>query len=204
MKHLNFKESDRILVLAPHPDDESIGCGWLLLKHPKQCEVVILTDGRHGWLSWERIEDVITKRRTELEQALKYAQIKKFSFLDIEDGTLSDNYDKFAHLDISKYDAIFSPSPNETHPDHACVYDFLKRLNTQWKVFWYEVRSTLTSPSHYLDISNIVQQKQQLINFHASQTAQLDYASRILALNHFRGLLKYPAIEYAEAYQKLQ
>lgn len=203
MKHLDFTSSDRLLVVAPHPDDESIGCGGLLLKHADKCDVAVLTDGRHGWLSWEKIEDVIIKRRLELGQALKYAQVKHVSFLDIEDWTLSNNFETFAHLDISVYDAIFSPSPHESHPDHACVYDFLQRLNPQCRIFWYEVWSTLSNPSHYLDISDMVTQKRQLINFYISQTAQVDYASRILSLNHFRGLLTYPAVKYAEAYQEL-
>jgi len=48
MKHLDFTSSDRLLVVAPHPDDESIGCGGLLLKHADKCDVAVLTDGRHG------------------------------------------------------------------------------------------------------------------------------------------------------------
>ena len=45
---LNINPKARILVLAPHADDETIGCGGFLLKYGKQCDVVLLTDGRYG------------------------------------------------------------------------------------------------------------------------------------------------------------
>ena len=34
----------RRLVLAPHMDDESLGCGGLLAKFPTECTVVTMTD----------------------------------------------------------------------------------------------------------------------------------------------------------------
>jgi len=204
MKELKFLASARILVLAPHPDDESIGCGGLLIKYADQCDVVVLTDGRHGGLSGQSEEDVIAVRKSEFERAMTYAGVKKWYFLKSEDEKLSDNFAKFGGLDISSYDTIFCPAPGESHPDHACVYNFLLRLEPQARIFGYEVWSALPKPSHYINISDVVDGKKRLINRHESQVAQVDYASRALSLNHFRGLLPYPAVEYAEAYQEMR
>lgn len=204
MKNLFFLESARILVLAPHPDDESIGCGGLLLKYLGQCDVIVLTDGRHGGLSRMDEDETVTLRKSEFEKAMVYAGVRKWFFLGVEDGKLSENFAKFVELDLSGYDAIFIPAPGENHGDHACVYEFLLRLKTQAKIFGYEVWSTITNPSHYLDISNVVEDKKRLINFHESQVAQVDYVSKTIGLNCFRGMLVYPAIQYAEAYKGLR
>jgi len=203
MKELKFMASARILVLAPHPDDESIGCGGLLLKYPGQCDVVVLTDGRHGGLSGQDETETVSLRRSEFEKAVAYAGVKKWFFLGVEDGKLSENFAKFATLDISGYDAIFCPAPGENHEDHACVYEFLLKLKPQAQIFSYEVWSALSSPSHYIDISDVVDEKKRLIAFYESQTAQVDYVSKAIGLNCFRGMLVYPAIQYAEAYQEL-
>ena len=32
------------LILAPHMDDEAMGCGGLMAKHPDECVVVVMTD----------------------------------------------------------------------------------------------------------------------------------------------------------------
>ena len=43
--------SGRIVVLAPHMDDETLGCGGTIARHVQagaQVTVVFLTDGRHG------------------------------------------------------------------------------------------------------------------------------------------------------------
>ena len=199
MENLSFSASARILVLAPHPDDESIGCGGLLLKYRGQCDVVVLTDGRHGGLSGQSETETVTLRKSEFERAMAYAGVKKWFFLGVEDGKLSEHFAQFATLDLSGYDAIFCPAPGDNHLDHLCVYEFLLRMKPQARIFGYEIWSTLT-PSHYIDISDVVKEKMRLINFHESQTAQVDYASKSLGLNCFRGMLVYPAVPYAEAY----
>jgi len=203
MEKLFFPKSARILVLAPHPDDESIGCGGLLLKHPGQCDVVILTDGRYGGLSGQTESDAIASRKLELERAMVYAGAKKWSFLGVEDGKLSENFAKFSNLDINGYDAIFVPAPGENHPDHSCVSEFLLRLKPQARIFTYEVWSALPVPSHHIDISDVVDEKKRLISYYESQVAQVDYVSKAIGLNCFRGLLSYPAVQYAEAYQEM-
>lgn len=203
MEKLFFSKSARILVLAPHPDDESIGCGGLLLKFPGQCDVVVLTDGRYGGLSGQNGKDIIAMRKSEFKKTMTCAGVKKWFFLGVEDGKLSENFAKFYNLDINGYDAIFCPAPSENHSDHACVYEFLLRFKSQTRIFGYEVWSTLLTPSHYLDISDVVDEKKRLITHYESQLSQVDYDSRALSLNHFRGLLPYPAVQYAEAYQEM-
>lgn len=203
MEELKFLASARILVLAPHPDDESIGCGGLLLKHPDQCKVVVLTDGRYGGLSGQNEGDAIAMRKLEFEKAMSYAQIRKWSFIGAEDGKLSENFAKFSNLDINGYDAIFCPAPSDNHPDHACVYQFLFRLKPRVKIFGYEVWSALPTPSHYIDISDVVDRKKRLISIYESQVAQVDYVAKAIGLNCFRGLLPYSAVPYAEAYQEM-
>ncbi len=203
MEKLFFPKLARILVLAPHPDDESIGCGGLLLKFPGQCDVVVLTDGRYGNLSGQSEMDTIVTRRSELEKAMNCAGVKNYLFLGVEDGKLSENFAKFSSLDINGYDAIFCPVPEENHPDHSCIYGFLSRLKPQARIFTYEVWSALPVPSHYIDISDVVDEKKRLISYYESQVAQVDYVSKAIGLNCFRGLLPYPAVQYAEAYQEM-
>lgn len=199
MKKLEFIPTEHILVLAPHPDDESIGCAGVLMNFSKQCDVVVLTDGRNGGLAGEKKTSVIAKRNKEFKKAMNYININSYSFLDVEDGKLSKNFSKFSNLKFNHYDVIFCPSPGDSNLDHACVYDFLKKINFTGKIYFYEVWSTI-KPTHFIDISSLVKRKKNLISHYKSQLKQVNYSSRIIGLNHFHGLLTYPAIDYAEVY----
>ncbi len=203
MKELKFKESDRILVLAPHPDDESIGCGGILLKYASQCDVVVLTDGRHGGPPGQNNEEVIAIRNAEMAKAMSYVGVNNFQFLGIEDGKLSENFATFAKIDTDSYNVIVCPHKNDNHSDHSCVYEYLQRLQPRARIIAYEVWSAIASPTHYIDLTDVVEEKKRLIGFHKSQIEQVDYVSKTIGLNCYRGMLVYPAIQYAEAYEEM-
>jgi len=87
-----------VLVIAPHMDDESLGCGLLLASHPRKesLHVLFVTDGSH---SPEHARGASESSRRELAQirereAREAAAVfglppANVEFLGLEDGTLA-------------------------------------------------------------------------------------------------------------------
>ena len=199
---LQIKPQARILILAPHADDETIGCGGLLLKYGAQCDVVLLTDGRHGDSSVPPNE-MINIRKKEFEEVMVHYAVRNVRLLNVEDGKLIDHFKDFSTLEFKEYDYVFMPHPMDFHKDHVAVSCLFKRLCKtrpfKGQVVYYEIWNTLARPTHYIDISDVVEEKRRLINLYASQIKNIDYASRILGLNHYRGLRHH--IEYEEDFE---
>lgn len=184
---INIQEQDKILIVAPHPDDESIGCGGLLSMYASQCDVLLITDGERGGKSG----DVAKVRQGEFIEAMTVAGVKKYSCLHIPQHQIKANRKIVKGYDFSKYQHIFVPNRLDAHQDHVAVYKVIKsitkRLNPRIRIYEYEVWSTLHNPNIYLDISNIYDKKKELIECHKSQMAEMDYVGMILGLNAYRG-----------------
>ena len=107
---LELKPDDRVLLLAPHPDDETIGCGGFLLKYGAQCDVVLLTDGRHGDSAVDPAEMAEIRKR-EFEDVMSRYAVKSVRMMNFEDGKVIDRFKDFSTLDFEKYDYVFMPHP---------------------------------------------------------------------------------------------
>lgn len=198
-KQLIIKPNDKCLILAPHPDDETLGCGGLLLKYSDNCKVVVLTDGSK--FKKGNREEIKKLRLGEFKSAMKFAQIKDYENLMIEDKMLAKNMGRFKELNLKNYDYVFVPSKYENHIDHKCILKEVKtllQLHPKTKIICYEVWSPISNPDLYLDISDLGEKKQEMILLYKSQQAKNDYADKIIALNKYRGLVNKK--EYVEAY----
>ncbi|MDR2337690.1 MAG: PIG-L family deacetylase [Deltaproteobacteria bacterium] len=193
-----IKNTDKILILAPHPDDEVLGCGGFLLKYPQQCTVVYLTNGCLGDATLSR-EENIAIRKAELDKVMNTVGIKNYQYLNIPDKQMRRNLKQLRQLKLRQYDYVFVPNKYETHKDHKCLYRRVKLLTllAKTKVAMYEVWVTLPHVSHYLNISDCIEQKRELIGLYQSQLKSTDYF-KIIALNQYRGM--WPKVSFAEAF----
>lgn len=193
---LNLKESDRCLCLCPHADDESIGMGGLLSIYPKNFEVILLTNGKKGIKDLPE-EEVVKIREEELQCAMKLAGVKEFRYLKAADKNLINSFDLFKSIDLSKYDYIFVPNIVDQHPDHKAVSLLLNQLiesgvkvKPDLKICFYEVWSTLGLVNAFVDISEVIELKREMINCYKSQTSQKNYEYHAIGLNQYRGMFK--------------
>lgn len=196
VKKWEINPEDKICILAPHADDETIGCGGLLAKYGKQCDVILLTDGAfHG------TEETQKNRENEFSKAMNFLNVNNFSFMRAQDTRLIEAYDLFAKLDFDKYNFVVMPHPFDAHKDHVVPQAFFKKLKKEKslkaKAVYYEVWGTMNEPTHFIDISDVSEIKSKAVKIYASQS-NIDYAGRILGLNHYRGMRH--NVKYAEAY----
>lgn len=190
---LTVAESDRILIVAPHPDDESVGCGGLLARYGPQCDVLLLTDGRKGGpADGSKSEDeTVLIRKAEFDAAISFFGVNNVFSLALPDSCLAENSGAVSGVDLRPYDLIFVPYRNERHPDHEAAYRILKRLwkkqRAKAKFLEYEVWSPITAPNRFLDISECMNRKLAGIRLYASQTQELNYEALAKGLNSYRG-----------------
>ena len=102
------------LIIAPHCDDEALGCGGLIAKYPEQCAVVVLAE-----------PDEI--RLKEFEEAKAILGYKDAYFLGIDDGYVgADMTALVGLLDCLmaqvQPDEVYLPYPS-MHQDHIAGYE---------------------------------------------------------------------------------
>jgi N-acetylglucosamine malate deacetylase 2 len=120
------------LIVAPHPDDETIGTGIWMHRH-RDTRIILLhiTDGSPRDLSnakaagFERRESYSAARRRELVAAVTYAglteqQLRSFAYIDQESHLhVREIIDRLIGvIDELRPDQVFSPAYEGGHPDH--------------------------------------------------------------------------------------
>lgn len=201
-----------VLVLAPHPDDECLGCGGALILHRRQgdrVKVVCVTDGAAGdSLGYYAALDYRGLRREEARRAAAIMGVEELAFWDYSDGKLADARDLADRLEslleAEQPDIIYRPSTLEIHPDHWAlgvgIEEALCRHKSAPCDFRYELWATV-QPSHVIDISAVWEQKKKAVEQYESQLRYNDYLHMIAGLNAYR-TIHWPSARYVEAFQQ--
>jgi LmbE family N-acetylglucosaminyl deacetylase len=198
--------AERVLVLAPHMDDETIGCGGTLALHARaggNVTVVFLTDGRNGGgpqikplhgatlaIEQKKLVDV---RKAEARAALRRLGISNMVFLDAEDGALARAVgvaDKVrAIVEAEKPELVYLPYFLEQHPDHFAAsrvfLEAMSQTNMNPQCLGYEVWTPLF-PNCVVKIDEVLGVKKDALSQYQSQLTQTDYLHSALGLNAYR------------------
>lgn len=125
-------DSRSCLVLAPHADDETFGCGATIARKRaagSQVKVVIVTDGSQA-LDDNAISgtELAAIRQREAVVALSHLGVEAsdVSFLGFEDGHLSDHTDEIVSaikplIRDASPDQVLVTSVDDRHPDHSTL-----------------------------------------------------------------------------------
>jgi len=207
----------KVLVLAPHPDDEVFGCGGAIALYAQQAvpvHVHILTDGA-GYAPQAQRAQIRATRQQESRLALaRLGSGIDCDFGPYQDRALLQEGSLIAHmvalLEQHAPGLVIAPSPWEIHPDHqacaraaaAAVALWQRRTQADVGLMLYEIGSPLR-PNLLLDITAVWEAKEQAMQSFASQLEQQDYIRHVQGLNSYRTYTLPPAVRYAEAYQHL-
>lgn len=217
---------DRVLVLAPHPDDETIGCGGTLRKYVEagvRVKVLIMTDGRQGNAEIRQLPDddpirrrregeLVTQRRHEALAALDVLGIEEREFLDARDGELRASTSIMAPrvariLSDWRPDSVLLPFVTDRHQDHfaanCCLIEAIGQLNGTWTKALQCVAYEIWTPIYanvYVDISSTMEFKRSALRCYRSQISEMDFAGGMEGLNRFRAVCGMVGGDYAEAF----
>jgi len=181
-----------ITVIAPHPDDESLGAGGLLHRlSAAGCDatVVIVTDGGAGYpgINPAQSRELIRSRRRETWAAIRELCDRGAQpvFLDIPDGEVTAHEDELTEqlsALLPTDGLVLAPWPDDPHPDHQAV-GRAARLATargELELWQYPIwmRHSILPDSPLVDDAELTvvclttaerQAKRQAIEAHASQ-----------------------------------
>jgi|Deesub1362B_J571_1020462.scaffolds.fasta_scaffold00706_14 LmbE family N-acetylglucosaminyl deacetylase len=200
---------ERLLILAPHPDDESIGCGGTLLKHVKQgakVKVVFITDGQRGDFEGRFLENYVTLRRKSAIKAMEILGIEDYDFWKYEDRGLYKIEKKLSErilneVNLLRADILLVPSPLEVHPDHKVVFKAAWRIRRRLKaqLVLYEILMAFY-PNTLVDITDEIETKKEAIRCYYTETSYNNYVEKVEGLNRFRSFTLPENIRYAEGF----
>ncbi|MFQ5505979.1 MAG: PIG-L deacetylase family protein [Planctomycetota bacterium] len=209
-----------VLVVAPHPDDESCGIGGTLALHRRRGDpvhVCFLTDGTGGDPEGRHGEDLVRIRRAEARNAAEILGGLTLEFLGLPDGheANSDDLRMVAEMldraiTARVPDLVYVPWQEEAHIDHANACRALRLCldsrqenadKKRVRVLEYEVWSPL--PADYvIDITETVEQKRLAMLAHASQVAYTEYPHQLLGLAAHRSVYLPKNSRYGEAFRE--
>ena len=201
----------RVFVLAPHPDDESIGCGGSLALHVlagDPVKVVFLTNGAKGDSFGKMAKRTYVElRQNEAAKACACLGVTDLEFWSYEDRFLAGSRGALLRmidlLEDYRPDLVYAPSPLEFHPDHraACslLCDAIRSCQPNFEVAFYEIGQPLRV-NLLVDITRVLESKVQAMNTYESQLKEMPYGDISTALNRYRSMTLPKVVTHAEGF----
>lgn len=193
----------RVLALAAHPDDETVGCGGLLAllaDAGAQVDVCFATDGEGTIGSTLPADEIARRRRVEAEAACRVLGTRPPRFLGHPDGHLAAHADALAAdvrrlIEELRPEAVIAPWELDGHPDHRAVHAAVPAGLPLWG---YESWTPLP-PGWIVDVSSVFARKEAALACY--ETAHLAFdVGAMLALNRYRSVHGLMGRGHAEAY----
>lgn len=204
---------NKVIVIAPHADDEIIGCGATMAKHimaGDEVFVIIATNAAFGapeLFSQEMIESV----RAEALKAHKYLGVKETFFLDFPAPALNAHPEYKISIKISeifnliKPSILYLPHPGDIHQDHKAIYRAslvsarpqgnysVKNIycyETLSETEWTPMHERPFVPNHFVEVSDFFDIKCNAMKYFESQIKNFPHTRSLEtfeALAKFRG-----------------
>ena len=201
----------RVLVVAPHPDDDVIGCGGSIIRHIRKghsVTAVYMTSGEAGSLVHPK-DELRRIREVETREAASVMGFSDLIFLRNADGRLltdGEHLTSLVRIIREKRPAmIYFPHAGEGCRDHRITYEIcaeaVKRACGPWfqecpgepwsveSVLCYEVWTPLQEVSYTEEISDCIDLKIEALRHHRSQLASISYDDAVRGLNRYRGVM---------------
>jgi LmbE family N-acetylglucosaminyl deacetylase len=211
-------ESGRVLVLAPHPDDEAAGPGGALLLHRQQGDpvrAVVATDGIAG--DPDGLYDSTTYaelRRSESRTGMAHLQVEDLVFWGFPDSCVINDNDinliaskTCEQLEEFEPDIVYLPWEGEGNSDHRAIYcggvRGLRRAGFSGAVWGFEIWNAMV-PDMILDITPVVEQKRRAMLCYESQLAYVEYMHPVFGLHAHRSLIFNKGRGYGEGYRAVR
>jgi LmbE family N-acetylglucosaminyl deacetylase len=202
-----------VVVIGPHPDDESIGCGGAICLHRRRGDrvrVVFLTSGERGIEKVDE-EPARTIREAEAADALGVLGVEESSFLRLPDLGVLDFLARGAEqlgelLARDHPEIIYLPHPEESHPDHQAALPLVRAALAPLlgagrpRLYLYEVWTPMTAYDWPQDIGAVMSRKLQAVRCYRSQLSAFRYDRAVQGLNRYRGCLA-ARCRYAEVFR---
>jgi LmbE family N-acetylglucosaminyl deacetylase len=206
-----------VLVIAVHPDDETLGCGGTILKHKSEGDVVgciFVTSGNDHQQTL--IDEVISKYSFDFAESLNKIE------LTLADLSLNDLIPAFSEiLNRFKPSILYVPNRSDAHSDHravwgvvtACIksfrYPFVKRVLMCEVISETDFAPPLIEnsfiPNVFVDITMFRDEKMNILNLYKKEILEDPHTrslSAIEALQRYRG--SQASVKYAEAFMLIK
>lgn len=145
-----LRPEGRVVVLAPHPDDEALGCGGFINRMCREGNapyVVIMTGGGgslRGHSDMAEEEVIRARRKLTLDSATRLGLPENhITFLDFTDGSIDARPVKEMGrlrrlIEELAPDMLLVPHRGEGWPDHLAVREIGRKLAEEMNIHMYE------------------------------------------------------------------
>jgi LmbE family N-acetylglucosaminyl deacetylase len=215
---LERPERGRVLLFAPHPDDDLIGAGLTAHWHALQGDpvrVVVAYDGALGGAPGQSLgrADLVALRAAEARAGGAVLGLDDYRFLGYPEGHLP-GPGEFASavaqvaglLAEFRPDLVYGPWIGEHQIDHHVLCRVLRaalaRVGFKGQAWGYEVWTPLV-PTRVIDVSACFELKRRGLEKHQSQMAHTQLVHHITGLNAHRALYLPKGARYGEAFAPL-
>jgi N-acetylglucosamine malate deacetylase 1 len=213
----------KILAIAPHPDDETLGCAGTLFHHKANGDEIywLIVTGMSVDTGWSN--DAVIRRDNEIDLVTKkygFSEVfnlrlptTKIDTLPLSDliGKITDVYKKI------KPETIYMPFAFDVHTDHQIIAKALQST-FKWfryphikKVYMYETPSETEfnfvenrnfSPNVFVNISQYINNKIEIMNIFDDEMENFPFPRSEKTMRAFAALRgSQSGFDFAEAFE---